>query len=441
MTNPFLALISQSTPQGPEDSWVWAVVTRTFPLQIKLDTDATPLDLVPTNLGPPVVEGNRVWVQIHSRRVFIHSNPWTGNSTPSSPWQRTVPAAPPWISFPGGPGVTDFSQGQSWRSPAFLKTSAGIVVLSGILGGTLNGLLGTLPEGYRPSARLMFDAANGSSDGIRVDVLENGEVWWQTGSTTPGYISLDGISFPAVGAVEWIPITTFASGWAAFPEATWGVPSYALDACGRLWHRGLLRGTPITTLPGSQNQVMFTHSAALRPSQQLHLPSISPTVDLYGMIAAEGDGGVSAKGKSSTSFISLSRVMWCPGSTFPANDPRRKYMKGRNSWTRYSGTHPAPQTIVHADGFATCEGLIASGTVGARALVFPPGYRPDASPYDSMASGGTVHTVVASEARARADLKAGMIGGVESEAAGYEVVNGPNAWHSMNGVNYIVGAY
>ena len=96
MTNPFLALISQSTPQGPEDSWVWAVVTRTFPLQIKLDTDATPLDLVPTNLGPPVVEGDRVWVQIHSRRVFIHSSPRTGAyvvssaTRPGSPYQGQI---------------------------------------------------------------------------------------------------------------------------------------------------------------------------------------------------------------------------------------------------------------------------------------------------------------------------------------------------------------
>ena len=53
----------------------------------------------------------------------------------------------------------------------------------------------TLPVGYRPPARLIFEQTGNNSVAVRVDITSGGLVQWVAAGAGSGYISLDGISF------------------------------------------------------------------------------------------------------------------------------------------------------------------------------------------------------------------------------------------------------
>lgn len=87
----------------------------------------------------------------------------------------------------------------------YYKDAFGRVHLRGLVkSGTISTTIFTLPEGYRPSLRLIFPSLqyNGVAEVIaRINVLANGQVTQENlVGTTDGndYLSLNGISFAAV---------------------------------------------------------------------------------------------------------------------------------------------------------------------------------------------------------------------------------------------------
>ena len=84
----------------------------------------------------------------------------------------------------------------TWSTPRFTKGLDGIVVVTGLVrSGTTGTVIGTLPPGYRPTARLIMNAvANGAS--ARVDIAANGDIIAMAG-TSAAWTSLDNISFVA----------------------------------------------------------------------------------------------------------------------------------------------------------------------------------------------------------------------------------------------------
>lgn len=91
------------------------------------------------------------------------------------------------------------------------------------------GLVATLPEECRPNKRLVFNV-NHHEATARVDVLTNGQVVWQAGGTTFGWISLTGIMF-APSSVDQQPLT-LENGWKDYGRG-YGPPTVALggDTC------------------------------------------------------------------------------------------------------------------------------------------------------------------------------------------------------------------
>lgn len=60
------------TPAPADARWVWAVVTQTSPLRIRLDGDRTPLAITPDDMGSvPRSVGQRVYCQILNRRLVV----------------------------------------------------------------------------------------------------------------------------------------------------------------------------------------------------------------------------------------------------------------------------------------------------------------------------------------------------------------------------------
>lgn len=92
-----------------------------------------------------------------------------------------------WVNYGGG-----------YNSAGYFKDSHDVVHLRGMIkdGTATSGTtLFTLPVGYRPTARELFNVQSNGALG-RIDVLSTGSVQILTGSNV--WISLDGISFKAV---------------------------------------------------------------------------------------------------------------------------------------------------------------------------------------------------------------------------------------------------
>lgn len=55
-------------------TWVWATVTGTNPVRVKVDGDTTPLSFTPDTLTDPALlrVGDRVRCEITDRRLVIH---------------------------------------------------------------------------------------------------------------------------------------------------------------------------------------------------------------------------------------------------------------------------------------------------------------------------------------------------------------------------------
>jgi len=97
---------------------------------------------------------------------------------------RSLPLVGSWRAYGG-----------EYRLPEVTK-AGNLVILSGLLKGTKArpAHLATLPSGYRPSRRLVFNV-NGHDKTSRVDIFPNGVVRVETGGTKHGWVSLSGIVF------------------------------------------------------------------------------------------------------------------------------------------------------------------------------------------------------------------------------------------------------
>lgn len=102
-----------------------------------------------------------------------------------------------WTSLPLQNGWVWYSSAGIFSTPAYIKAADGIVSLKGLImsGTTTAGTtIATLPAGYRPSSRLIFEVVNNSA-ASRVDVYPTGQVIIQTGGNV--WLALDNISFVA----------------------------------------------------------------------------------------------------------------------------------------------------------------------------------------------------------------------------------------------------
>jgi hypothetical protein len=99
-----------------------------------------------------------------------------------------------------GPFAADFHTGSLRKDQLGRVELRGLVARNGAAAPAVGDLIGTLPTGYRPSNRLVFEVAVGQPNGLagRVDVLANGELRWMGASgvvVDADYISLSGVSF------------------------------------------------------------------------------------------------------------------------------------------------------------------------------------------------------------------------------------------------------
>lgn len=258
--------------------------------------------------------------------------------------------------------------GAMYGDATFTKTSAGVVVLGGLIrygNGTQYEVICTLPEGYRPSSRLIFAPATQGATQARIDINTNGDVIYVFGNT--GWISLNGINFLAKDTATWTNLTG-SNGWKAYGNGltTYAPPQVATDNTGRVHVQGLASSG--TTTAGT---VAFTLPASIGANAGDDIyPARSGAV---GSMQLTPDKTIKYRGSGGNGYWSL-QAMFHPttaGSWTTLPSPSA-------GWIRYNTAYNPAQYRKNSDGIVSLRGLIKSGTATSGTVIYtlPAGYRP-----------------------------------------------------------------
>ena len=117
---------------------------------------------------------NNAWIPLDSI-VFFKSG-YEGSS---------LPLHNGWVNY-----------GHGYQGAVYKKSSDNLVVVVGLIKYGAWSHLATLPAGYRPAHRIIFNL-NNHQNSMRIDVTDTGLIYWQAGGQEHNWISLSGIVFYA----------------------------------------------------------------------------------------------------------------------------------------------------------------------------------------------------------------------------------------------------
>lgn len=189
--NPLTGLLK---PPAESDSWLWATVTSTNPLLVRLDGENYPLAASPDTLTPVEVN-DRVRVHLHQRRAVIVGKKSGAVAPPPPPvtlpalvW-RNITLNSPWANY-----------GSGYQIAQYAKDAQGFVHLRGLVrGGAINSAICTLPVGYRPPANEILAAntseGNGNIPVMRLNIFTDGRI--TAAANFFNWVSLSGVYFHA----------------------------------------------------------------------------------------------------------------------------------------------------------------------------------------------------------------------------------------------------
>lgn len=330
--------------------------------------------------------------------------------------------AVPYIPLPWNAAAGWTNYLLSYHPAGYFKGSRNIVSLTGLIAsGTATGgtIIGTLPPGYRPDTKLIFQTL--SSTGMaRIDINPDGNIVAGAGVSS-GWTSLDGIHFLAADPERVWTTLTLINSFSSYHliDASWPAAAYHVDPLGRVWFRGLVRraaGAP------AADTAMFTMPISHRPSLHLHMWGMFDTG--YGSMdfTTTGDVRWKTNGTLGVGYISLSNLSYAIESLVPlAFWTDIPYTA---PWTRYSNLFPTQAYAMFDDGFVMLKGLITGGTEGSSSGTFNSGATAD------YRAGAQLYACSAAATISRVDLAQTLV-----HRAPHTTV-----WKSLNGVNFVAGA-
>ena len=306
-------------------------------------------------------------------------------------------------------GWTNYGGG--YHSEGYTRTTAGLVMLKGLIRNTsavgTGQTIGTLPPGYRPTGRLIFVASNyPNTEAARVDILADGSIVYINGNLD--WISLENIRFmPASGNYSFTPLTP-QNFWVNHLD-TYATAGYVRDSIGRITTQGLVKSGTV-----ANGTVIIAPPLDSRPDEYMHYPSRGPGYEFLGL----SPDGVLSKG-GSNSYKSLNTTY------YPNTFTGWSILNLQSGWTWYDaggGQFTKPRYTKSADNVVTLRGLVRSGSTAADTVIatLPAGYRP----------AGRTLTINASN---------GGIGRVDIMSTTGEVrfMAGSNAWFSLDAISFI----
>lgn len=339
------------------------------------------------------------------------------NSAGASSNTSTSTVVPLWAKFAFQNTWNDY--GPPWDSSGYTKTSAGQVVLHGLIkrvngNSTSNEIIATLPDGYRPSTRYLYQSVANSAN-ARIDIFPNGEIRI-VGAFND--LTLEGITFQPA-STTFTNLAPYLSGWTTYGDANYAIPmSYAVDGAGRTEVRGMVSSG--TATDGTD---IVTMSSAIAPSEYYHLPAMAGGPNsTVGIVGTNGPTpAIEAKG-GSNAWYSI-HALWWPASRTTGSTCTTQWcsLTLQNGWVHYGSPFATQAYTKGSDNMVHLKGLIRSGTAsqGTVLATLPAGYRPKGYLLFQNQNGGGL---------GRVDLYPN---------GNLVIVLGSNGWLSLDGIKFI----
>ena len=279
--------------------------------------------------------------------------------------------------------------GNGYSTPSYTKTSAGVVIIKGLIKqGENASIIATLPADYRPATAkpIMFQTAssNGTDAGVRIDVRGNGEIISELANNA--WLSLNNINYMAAGTT--LTNLSLQNSWVNYDTTTWSGAAYNVDSLGRVHTQGLIRSGSTT----------FLNTIATLPStyasQYSHMPNVNSNA--YSHLSYDTSGNILFK-YGGNSFLGV-QAMYYPTSaraTGTTCTTQWCNLTLQNSWVYYGSPYTSPQYTKSSDGIVMVKGLISSGANYATIADMPEDFCPEER---------LLFTVVGDNAYARVDV-------------------------------------
>jgi len=319
---------------------------------------------------------------------------------------------PLWGTFTYQNNWADY--GGSYATGGFTKTSAGVVILKGLLTRTSGTIttgetIATLPPAYRPANTstntvYTFMTQVSGTDSGAIKISSDGNIMAST-NTSETATSLDRIAYTTGNDYTTL---TLLSGWAKYGVDTPDL-GYKVDSVGRVILKGSLdpgsTGSAFANVPSSPD---------LSVSPKLIIPFRS---GCNGYVGVNIDTSFTTRGQCMGSAL-FTQTMYYPNAAAPTWTT----MTLKNSWVVFnSSSNATPQYTKASDGVVTLKGLIKSGSTSNGVVLFtlPAGYRPAATlTFASMCN----------DLPCRIDVQA------DGDVLGRGV---DSAWTTLSGLNFV----
>ncbi len=261
--------------------------------------------------------------------------------------------------------INGWTNYESTYAPAsYTRTSAGVVLLRGLIKGGTIGDIATLPEDYRPSKDLIFENSS-NQVASRLDIRTNGVVNMPVGSNA--WASLDGTNFMA-GNV-YTNFSSFSNSWQNY-GGSWGSAGYAVDSLGRVHTSGLVSSGTI-----ADNTVIATLPAAYAPAGYMHVAN--GAANAHGLIGVNTSSQLVAKGYSNA-YISFNSMFYPATARASGSTCTTQWcnLSLKSGWVHYAAPFTTPQYTKSPDNIVIVKGLVRSGDTARDIASLPQGFCP-----------------------------------------------------------------
>ncbi len=343
------------TPDSGQFSWPAVPGASSYTIEKQIDSVSGPWTVVASNITATTYNISALRLNAINARVTAISS--AGSSAVSNTATVTIPA---WNALVLQNNWSDYNQG--YAASAYTKTSAGVVVLKGLIkrSGTPTAYetIGVLPPGYRPASIAIFQTSTDLNVASRVDVYPDGSIRYVVGSAA--WFALDGIKFLPTGSPYPFTPLTLSGAWVNYDSGVHETAGYAVDGSGRVQLKGLVKnGTgTIGVLP-----------VGYQPPQIMYLPG--DATNAFGDFSIDTAGAILPHAYTNPYFSIQSMF-------YPASYAWPNTLTLLNGWVAYGGGLSTPQFTKAADGIVTVKGFIKSGTITSGTVIanLPAGYRP-----------------------------------------------------------------
>ncbi|CAN5366996.1 hypothetical protein BH10PAT4_BH10PAT4_3130 [soil metagenome] len=372
-TSPSLS-VSLSRPNQAVFTWptVPGATGYTFQYQLNGTGGAWTTAFTNQNTTTFTVTGN-IQDVVYGRASATNS---AGTSGYSSNAYLTIPA---WSTLTLKNSWVDYN-GSNWTTAGYTQTSDGMIVLKGLIrsGTATSGtVIGTLPAGYRPAERLLFQTGSNGAAG-RLDVDTNGDISIQIGSNA--WFSLDGINFMPSGTT-FTALSPLFNSWVNY-GGVYATAGYMTDTSGRVHIKGLVKSGVATN-----DTIIGTLPAGSRVATNSYEHVSNDNSNAYSHIGLNQAGNVLAKG-GSNGFLSLNALFYPASYSWTT-------LTLSNSWVTYGGIFSPPRYTKSTDNMVLVKGLIKSGVTTADTVIanLPTGFCPKQRVIMTIPANGVVGRV------------------------------------------------